>query len=204
MPRNDKTRAEVQPATVAIHSLAPCTIHYLQALEAPFKLREPVCIPDLHSVPSKKTRVLTRGVFETSTTTGCGYIMVNPWRADSSFSLAWKTTPDYTGTSSTLYNAAAIGVNGIISTKFPYASGAWSPGVNGGVKHRIVGVGLRVRYTGLELYKGGRAVMLRSPDNTDLQLVENIDRTFEYDQAKSFPVTSEWVMVAYKDRKSVV
>jgi hypothetical protein len=154
-----------------------------------------VCIPDLHAVSSKKARVLTRGTFETSATTGVGWITVNPWRADTTVRLGSKTSSTYAGNASTPLSTVDIGVVSYIGTKFPYPASSW--GVDG-ISHRIVGVGLRVRYTGIELYRGGRAVMLRSPDNKPLIGNDSVASVFGYSQAKTFPVTEQWVMVAYK------
>jgi hypothetical protein len=192
--REPKAKA-IHPTTAALHTLAPCSVHYLQALEAPFSLMAEVCIPDMHAVSSKKVKVLTRGTFETSSTTGVGWITLNPWRADSVGPLVAKTSASYTGSEATVFNSVAPGVTIGVGTKFPYPDTAW--GLNG-ISHRIVGVGLRVRYTGIELYRGGRAIMIRMPDNKQSLGNESVASLFGYSQAKSFPVTNEWTMVAYK------
>jgi hypothetical protein len=97
-------------------------------------------------------------------------------------------------------SSVAAGVLGVAGTKFPYPASAWGPA---GISHRIVGVGLRVRYTGIELYRGGRAVMIRIPDNKQSLGNESVSSLFGYSQAKSFPVTDQWTMVAYKPVRPV-
>jgi hypothetical protein len=92
-------------------------------------------------------------------------------------------------------SVGATGTVAVLGTKFPYASATW--GANG-ISHRIVGVGLRVRYTGIELYRGGRAVMVRIPDNKQALGLESVNSLYGFSQAKTFPVTDQWTMVAYK------
>jgi hypothetical protein len=184
--------------SAALHALSPCSVHYLQALEAPFELTSGACIPDLHAVNSKKTRVLSRGTFATGATTGVGWIIVNPWCNESDGILGYKTSSGNTGTAATTF-ASGAGTAGNLFTgaKFPYSSGD----ISLGVEHRVVGVGLRVRYTGIELYKGGRAVMMRQPDNLTMLGKESVDSLFSYQQAKTFPVSTEWTQVVFKPVK---
>jgi hypothetical protein len=131
---------------------------------------------------------------QSSATTGIGYILVNPWAANSSSTIIYKTTDAYAGSGATTFTLAA-GVSAVSSPKFPYTSS--EIGITG-VKYRIVGCGLRVRYTGITLYEGGRAVMLRHPDNTTFVSNGTVDGLFDYSQAKTFPVTREWTQVVYK------
>lgn len=186
--------ARLHPVAAGLHVLSPCSVHYMQALVAPFGLNSEACIPDLHAVDSKKAKIVTRGTFETSSTTGVGWIIVNPWTADSSGPLGHITTSSYTGTSATVITGGT-GTLPFAGSKFPYPSSAWTNNV---VSHRIVGVGLRVRYSGIELYRGGRGVMLRMPENKDVYNYNSVDNLFSYSQAKTFPVTRDWITVAYK------
>jgi len=186
---------QIHPISAAMHALSPCSIHYLQALESPFELTQGACIPDLHAVNSKKTRVLTRGTFETSGTTGVGFIVINPWCNNSDGTFGYKTANTYAGTAATTF-ATGVGVDVITSPKFPYTNAEIGP-----IEHRVVGVGLRVRYSGIELYRGGRAVMLRQPENTNMIGAESVNTLFDYAQAKTFPVTTEWTQVVYKPVK---
>jgi len=60
-----------------------------------------------------------------------------------------------------------------------------------------VGCGLRVRYIGPELYQGGQLLGLRMPDNSDA-VGKTPAQLYDFSQAKTFPVSKEWVTLTWK------
>lgn len=45
-------------------ALMPCTRHYISALTNPFDLHANPCVPDMHAIPTKKLRMVSRGTFQ--------------------------------------------------------------------------------------------------------------------------------------------
>lgn len=182
-------------ATV-FHHFPPCAIHYLQALEHPFGLTSAPCIPDLHSVPSKKIKCLTRFNFSTGTT-GFGYCVGSPWCNANDGWVALSTTSTYAG-SNAVQIAAFAGTTTQTSPKLPYPTTVFeSTTKSPGVQARTVGYGLRVRYIGAELARSGQIIAMRHPDNETLVGLTS-DEIKTYAETRTYPVTREWTYVHYR------
>jgi hypothetical protein len=190
--------ATAHPEAAALHSLAPCALHYLQAMEDPFSLNAEVCIPDLHAVPSKKVKVTTRGAFEAGTQ-GEAFVALIPQCKTSDAGVLLITNSLYAGTSTTPLPRSGTGLVSVNAAKLPYTTTDFD--VNQTVRGRVVGVGLRVRYTGTELNRGGKLIALRHPDNADLipftpQFSSQAITQFE--TARTYPITRDWVTLNYR------
>jgi hypothetical protein len=181
--------------------LSNCAREYLTALEFPFTQKSVACIPDLHSVPSKKVRCKTRFTFSTGTT-GDGFVAFNPWCNNNSQPVGGASTAAYAA-------GANIGdpvlpsanVAQIFQTKIPYPASAFHVAdPSSGVQARTVGFGLRVRYIGPEMARSGQIIAIRQPDNETL-----VARTFvtcrSYETAKTFNNKRQWVYVTYRPVK---
>ena len=165
MNARNTNAVSTHPVSAAVHQMSHCTIHYAQALTHAFSLRTPTCIPDQFSMPSKKVRCLTKGTFS-SGSAGNGYILLNPHTKVNNANVAVATNSSYAGTISTAVSSTTgSAIDGIWPTKLPYGSSSFS---KTGVQGRVVGIALRIRYTGPDLYKAGRIIALSHPDNNTL------------------------------------
>lgn len=168
------------------------------ALEAPFSLKQPACVPDLHAIPSKKVRCKTRGTFATGAD-GKGYLLVSPWTNSnddfgiiaSSAALS-STAPLAPGSASTVrFN----------QTKLPYGSAQFQANASDpGVEARTVGVGVRIRYIGPELARSGQIVGIRDPDNGTL-IGKPYTQIRSYSTAKTFRNGRRWIYSLYRPVK---
>lgn len=179
-------------------NFSPCAQHYLKALTNPFALHHPACVPDLHAVPSKKIRVLTRGNFSTGTQ-GWGYIVANPWGNSNDTSIIGHTLATYSG-AQIIQSPATVpaGTAAQLATKMPYAGSSFQ--INGsdpGVQARTVGFGLRIRYIGPVLAEGGQVISLRHPDNETL-VGKTTEQVKNYATTSTFRVNRKWVYVYYR------
>lgn len=188
------------PLNLGLHAMSACGAHYLQALTHPFSLKKAPCIPDLHGVPSKKNKIITRLSFSTGEN-GSGFILYNPQdkcNDVSSNSAIVYTNSAYLGTVSTPVATSGTGIATAREAKIPYASTQFeastqTPGVQG----RIVGCGMRIRYAGTELNRGGTVNAIRHPDNQTLVgLVSDDIRSYE--TCAVFPVSREWQTICYR------
>lgn len=186
--------------TVGVHSLSACGAHYAQALLHPFSLQKPACIPDLHSIPSKKIKVVTRLTFSTGSN-GSGYIIYNPQDKCSDLSVLSSvviTDANYTGTATTPIATSGTGISAVNEAKIPYTSGqfeanASSPGIQG----RVVGCAMRIRYRGTELNRGGSMSGLRHPDNETL-VGFTTEQMRQYETCAIEDITRDWTTINYR------
>lgn len=143
IPRIDKPRFR----------LSPCADLYLRALVNPFAIKingELPCVPDTYDLPSKKFGFTTRGLI-TLGSNGQGFVCASPF----------SISPG----SSDCYATATINPSASYTTMTPgnsppdysrlYIENSPMPA---NVNFRPVALGLRVRYIGTELNRGGRVI----------------------------------------------
>lgn len=108
-----------------------------------------VCIPDLLDLPSQKLSIYSRVTFAIGTN-GFGFITFNPWAIANIFNAVATTTAAFTGSSCYTPNQTAVpgGVSQLPYPNTPYTS-LFNP------RYRLVAAGLKCRYTGTELNRGG-------------------------------------------------
>jgi hypothetical protein len=192
-----RPRARKSPTQVSV-KLPDCTTSYLRALSDPFRLSELACIPDSHVVPSKKGKFILRGTGSTGDNT-FGYAIMNPFHVANDLMesieagqnlgfgcLAVTNGSANVGNISTFAGlTTSNGVTAYPLLKSPYALAAFDQSPNGtnnattvGAQARVVGAGLRLRFTGTNLNKGGTAILVRREDGESIY-------GFSYDQLAS-------------------
>lgn len=135
----------------AAAALSPCALAYMKAVVDPFGLKQTgqlPCIPDLFDMPSYKVNTTVRSVMHTGTNF-FGFIVCNPFTNDNATAYAYASTANYTGT--TVAAPGTLNVNSILDAQYPFGPA--------GVSYRsmrVVGCGVRVRYIGTVLNRGGR------------------------------------------------
>lgn len=144
--------------------LSDCSKLYLKALTDPFGMFPTApCVPDLYDSPSKKFSVLLRGTFVVPAATP-GVIT---FRArDAMFNgtaIGYASSASYAGAGIPVL-ASDPGVIAITSSQGPYSAAQNGPGA-ANIQNRCVGAGLRIRYIGTELNRGGLIIPFRHPQN---------------------------------------
>jgi hypothetical protein len=126
---------------------------YLRVLTDPFGYDSPSlpCIPDLLDLPSYKVHTLNRFTAAVGTA-GVGYVVVWP-RIFSNDQTAQYFTQS-TFSSSTIEADGFVGTLSGLNANFPYSAATTRD-------CRVVSCGVRVRYTGTELDRGGRIIIRR-------------------------------------------
>jgi hypothetical protein len=191
-------RRTTKHGDVLRRTFSPCALDYLMALEAPFSLKTPACVPDLHSIPSKKIRVKTRGTFSTGVT-GTGLIVVNNWCNTNSIPFVLFSNATFAGTN--VPSAVGPSVNSSTQQKLPYTASQFEDvDKTTGVQARTVGVGLRIRYIGPELARSGQITGFRHPDNETICSL-TFDTIKQYETAKTFANNRRWNYVMYRPVK---
>lgn len=174
--------------------LSPCARDYARSIVNPFTT-PPTCIPSSPAIYSLKAKVFSRGVFSTSTTNGFGWIAVEPFAApsnqpkyvaytDGSYTLNTISTAGATvgvayATSNSNFNTAAFGTTTATAT------------------FRIVSCGLRIRYAGTELNRGGSAIAFVDPTHSDNTGRGYADVLAELGAVR-LPIDRQWKTIVYR------
>jgi hypothetical protein len=137
-----------------------CAQNYFSAIADPFGYfthDRAVCIPDQEAAPSYKVSVVGRGTFQTSSTTGDGFVAFNPDAAyKDTYSIAYSTA-SYTGTA---IADSGVGVTQSLLTRLPFQAASV-------LLHRTVAAGLRVRNISQRLYRNGALYLGTATSATD-------------------------------------
>lgn len=194
-------------ASSSVPFLSPCSKKYMAVLCAPFSELDNVCIPDTMTLPSQKLKVTCRGFFN-SGAQGCGAVMYNPW-----LMLANDGITNAIGCSSpVLYSNAAwnqtllptayesgdprfVGLSAANSNSmYSWAVDFVPPSV---ATFRLVGAGLRIRYTGTELNRSGRVIMYRDRGNAAVTNVGG-SQMLRDNFYHTLPMTRKWSSITYQ------
>jgi hypothetical protein len=194
-----KRNKQVQKARVekATYHLSPCSRDYLQVLCNPFlAIKDLPCVPDLYDSPSKKVRTRVRGTVVIGTN-NFGFITYCPFAgagSDESSICYSSSGTTFVGTTIT-FDGAATGTSLGSNSQAPYQSTAFGA-LNANVQYRVVGSGLRVRYTGTELNRGGTIIPFRHPQNEDVTGL-NIGLAMGFQETQAIQVDRKWHMIAW-------
>lgn len=151
------------------------------------------CVPTFPALQSLKARVYSRGYVYTGTN-NAGFIILDPVRSstndgDSIYFTSTTAAP----TQFTVVAAAGVAA---ANTNASYAQADFNLNESGfGV--RVVSSGIRIRYAGTELNRGGNIIALQDPTHSTLDGRTPAEMLAEM-QARSFPVNRQWTTVLYK------
>lgn len=176
--------------------LSNCSRDYLHVLTNPFGSTGQVCIPDIMDLPSSKYRVVARGTLVCGTQ-GFGFIQlrIQGSAANNVTAISYSNSSTNFITSVTSEGVAAGTTTNIFSSA-PYTAAQIASTASVPIKSRIVALGVRVRYIGTELARGGRMVLVRKPFGATTDGLSTA--TVLSDRSTiSLPVNRQWVGVNY-------
>jgi len=193
------TVTEPNPIAAVTHTFPSCAVHYLQALENPFTLEHPACIPDLHSVPSKKVRAIARSTFAVGINgDGCAVLCPHT-KVNSGVSYITTTSAFPSSGGATVVPVPnGVGITNNLIAKLPYDSSAFAVITSGGIEGRVVGSGIRIRYTGREIDRSGQIVAFRDPDNENVAAIKTFQQLRDLESSQTFDVSRDWTYCHYK------
>lgn len=187
--------------------LSSCARNYLHALVNPFVQingSELPCIPDHIVLPSNKLQVTARGTM-TLGTAGFGFIICDPFVGINSTVTTAGTSTNwpvlYTGPTYTL-PSINIAVSGGTFATGVFGAPTNSPYSDASVPlsradFRLVGCGLRMRYSGNEFNRGGTIAIARSQDNSSFPNGGTVANFLVTPLSAQAPVTRSWKSVVY-------
>lgn len=155
----------------------------------PFEGPADACMPVTPAMNSRKMRPFVRGQLSTSSTTGFGFLLANMLAYANNNTTAYKTGATYA--------ASVLATSGTGVTALTSNSDVASTGFGDGLaNYRLVSMGMRVRYRGSELNRGGRVVVLEEPDHSSLNGL-TVDQVLAYEKAKEFEVDGKWCTLLF-------
>jgi hypothetical protein len=205
--KNQANRSAKSQALAPGANISQCTKHYVRALTNPFNpFKDLPCIPDQLVNPSHKYNTWTRGTFSTGTQ-GVGWVVVNPWynvyndgafAGTSSSNAIISTTPAFAGANYNWTVVAGIPTVGVVGansnsrfTQNDFINNRWN--------YRIVGCGIRVKYTGTTFRNQGRLIMYRQQANDPIPLGSDASVLFQDNYTSTIPVNrSKETVVTYQ------
>lgn len=138
--------------------LSSCSEKYLKALCDPFSENTGVCIPDINDQPSAKYRTITRGtMYVGADVFGC--ITVSGSSKTRNGALGCASLPSYGGS---VVSSIVASCPAFYDLQCPFSLSDFT---DGRVQGRVVARGLRVRYSGTELNRGGVIIPVSCPTN---------------------------------------
>jgi hypothetical protein len=205
--RNARRRVNSKLPQINNFKLSNCARLYLHALVNPFvQIDGPSlpCIPDYITLPSNKVQVTARGTMVLGTA-GVGYVLVDPYAGISNSGSVVGSNVSfpvlYTDATYTFPNLNYLpsggtlptGVSGA-NTNSPFTITA-APLARSQV--RLVGGGIRLKYSGTQLYKGGTMALYRQQDNTSIASGATNSALLQAPLSAAAPVTRDWHSVTY-------
>lgn len=201
-PRPNQPRVNQRPSNQRVKPtvhLSQCATDYARCIINPFT--GPIaCIPDFPVHMSRKAKVFARGNFSTGTT-GFGFITHTPAQmAARDQTAGFFSTNAYTGTTVEC-SASTTGVSYYRSNS-EYTNSMFVPAQRQDqLDYRVVASGLRIKYTGTELNRGGLAYVLQEPTHDSLQGV-SISTLGQQVEMKQMTIGREWLNVLYRPVKT--
>jgi hypothetical protein len=175
-------------------NMSECASTYARSLANPF-VDYQACIPDYPALMTGRFHTFAKGTMSTSSAAaagGFGFIVIDPSRGVANNAGAVM----YSSAASTLTQINLTGGANLVSvnTNSPYASASFAAGNN--QQYRVISVGLRIRYIGSELVRGGQWVGLHHPAHYSLHTY-TIGIIDSYAESSRLPVTRDWASVVY-------
>jgi hypothetical protein len=166
--------------------LAQCSKEYLSLQLNPFVASHSSCLPVPPSLPTQKLTTVVRGTFEIGTL-GFGFVTARPVHAVANDDDAvYYSLGAYTG--STVV-ASGTGVVAAASNS-PYVAADFGS-ADTELQYRTVSSGLRVRYTGSELNRGGVVLPYCQPEHASLNSAGTSDVLGDI-TVSTVPVDRRW------------
>jgi hypothetical protein len=187
-----------------VNPLSPCAENYLRVLTTPFtSVKEGMaCIPDSITLPSYKFKVSSRGTFSSNTTNSFGFVSVDPFVGVQNDS---TTISGYSNAMVNYTNGGNVGgayqVPGNTGVTPSPSNSEWSlasiTAPSTAAQFRLVGCGLRARYIGIELYRGGRMLCYKTRNNTSIPNGVTTSQLLADNYYHTVPIDRKWHQITY-------
>lgn len=180
-------------------NMSHCAAEYAASLGNPFSGPETACIPDFPALMTGRRRVWAKGTFSTSTdpaASGFGFILADPFEATANDRNCVIVNAPASVTNVMIGDPTGLpALVSVFKSNSEYTASNYNiPGM----QTRIVSAGLRIRYCGSELIRGGQVVGLHHPAHSNLDSY-NITFLDQYKESGRFQVSRKsWTTLLYR------
>lgn len=175
--------------------MSECAAKYAYAVADPFSPKGiGACVPTFPARLSQKSFARTQFTFAIGTSK-CGFVAVAPCLSNNGVAI-YRSGSGYSSTDK--INCSDVAVTSSSFSALPYDNSYFLDGsgiVNSSVTGRVVSCGLRIRYDGTELNKGGTVYGLVMPDHGNIDQMTTALMT-SYRESFNVPVRRGWVDLA--------
>jgi len=195
-PRNKRASATSR-SNLSRSNLSKCATDYAQSLGNPFNGPADACVPDYPALMTGRFRVWSKGTFTTAVSVGpaSGWIAFDPLNAMASDNpCVFYNDPVSTTGDTILTPTITPGSNVPQYSNSPYVLGAFG---QAGLQARVVSAGIRIRYIGTELNRGGEIVGLHHPSHSQLSGF-TVPLMNTYKESARLPPIREWSTLLYR------
>jgi hypothetical protein len=190
---NRASRSQPQKQGKTYVRIAPATAQWINTLGNPFGNQLSSGVPDFPATLTRKFKCFVKGTADTGTT-GFGFVVAEFLNAAASDVVCVRNSlSTYAGTTVD-YTTGATVSNSLSNSDYVAADFGNTPTT---LQYRIVGAGLKVRYTGTELNKGGQLIAFADPRHRSVfqRSISSIDGN---DTSRRFAMNREWTTVLYR------
>lgn len=171
--------------------MSACAADYARCLANPFS-GPLACIPDFPVLHSSKQRVWIKGSFSTGTS-GIGYVIMTPEGGCINDAPAlWYSSAAYIPTTVDIADVNTVAAT--TNSQYPTAGIGNTRATS---QYRVVGAGIRIRYMGTELNRGGFKIGVIDPTHDTLNASSVVSMRAEPTSVE-FAVGREWSQVLYR------
>lgn len=192
--KNTKTSSRNQKPNLG--PLSPqdeCLANYAASIANPFDT-PPTCVPVFPTPMSRKVKYFARGTLATGTS-GYGWIIFAPLRAVCSSNSFSYTDNVYTQTNNSNFVNSGTGIKQG-STNAEFAATAFGSDSDE-LKFRLVSAGIRVKWAGTTLNRGGTIRAMCSVNHNDMSSYESYESLGDYRVCKIVPVREGWTDICW-------
>jgi hypothetical protein len=196
--REQRANLHVDEMLNHTYRLGHCAQKYAMSLADPFSGPADACMPVTPAVLSRKARYFIRGQMSTSGVNGLGFATMQPLGANDG-----ATTSGNQGTAGAYVSSSALNAVAGIPTLDPVTPGVIGLNHNGDystaqfgsnstLQLRLVSMGMRLRYAGTELNRGGRVLLLEDPEHVTLSNT-SLASFLAQEKAKEHRIGTDWI-----------
>lgn len=172
---------------------AECLGGYAACLADPFEA-QPSCVPIFPSPISRKVKYFNRSSVYAGTN-GVGYVLFSPSYGVTSSNSIITTGDDYTGDTTSTFATSGTGVNAS-STNSPLSTASFGADSDE-MKFRLVSAGIRIKWAGTNLNRGGSIRSLVSVNHESVTSHDSYSTLGKYVQTKISDVKDGWVTLTW-------
>lgn len=198
-----KAKREMRAAEVENYfKLGHCASKYALSLANPFTGPPDACMPVTPACLTRKVRTFLRTQCNIGTA-GVGFVAMQPLAGNNGVvtggsigtAAVYVSGSTYAGPSTVAIPDLNPTTTGVVPFNHngDYTIGSFA---TNGVQARLVSMGLRVRYAGTELNRGGRVILLEDPEHVGFGSVTgllNLGTMLAYEKSKEHKVGTDWI-----------